>query len=207
MVDDCGTLGELERRAEQGLYRDYQQAGEALRAIRDGGLYRATHRGFGAYVEERFGCARSTAYALIQAAEVAADLSARSDTVRVPARHAQLLFPFPSDVRLALANVIGPLTVREAQALVLTLVSGDATARRQPRHERDLVRRARAVARRVCELRVERVAAAIAALDDDGEREQLRADLRRAADVLDALGADDATRAERRRDAIRQLGE
>lgn len=53
----------------------------ALKAIRDGGLYREQFKTFEKYVAERWGMARQRAYQLIDAAEVKTDLSTMVDTV------------------------------------------------------------------------------------------------------------------------------
>ena len=70
MSDD---LAELEERAERGLFSDYEDAGHALREIRDDRRYREL--GFDSwqhYCNQRLGIARQTASDVIRAADVAA---------------------------------------------------------------------------------------------------------------------------------------
>lgn len=54
--------------------------GRALREIRDGRLYKATHKSFAAYCHERWDLSRSHAYRLIDQAIVAENVSPIGDT-------------------------------------------------------------------------------------------------------------------------------
>jgi hypothetical protein len=63
-------LAELAQIVERGL-EQFLQVARALIEIRDGRLYRETHPTWEAFVRERFGMARGTAYGLMQAARVA----------------------------------------------------------------------------------------------------------------------------------------
>jgi hypothetical protein len=113
---------EVEERAERGLFKDYCEAGEALRQLRDEKQeqWRPVYRTWTRYLNERLGICRQTAAYMIRAAEVAADLSSRDDTLRLPVRHAYLLARFPdSDVRLKLAIEIQHLTFAKAARLVI----------------------------------------------------------------------------------------
>jgi hypothetical protein len=56
----------------------YIAIGEALTKIRDGKLYRETHKTFEAFTLERFGLARSSAYEYIDAAAEAREASCSS---------------------------------------------------------------------------------------------------------------------------------
>src|SRR3954452_6111802 len=82
---------EAEKRVKQGLFRDYREAGEARRQIRDEELWRPLCDTWARYLDERLGICRQTAAYMIRAAEVAADLSSRDDTLLLPVRHANLL--------------------------------------------------------------------------------------------------------------------
>jgi hypothetical protein len=66
---DKRTLEGYERIVEKGM-KAFVEMGEALRAIRDGRLYRAEHATFEEYLKGRWGLARATAYQLIGASEV-----------------------------------------------------------------------------------------------------------------------------------------
>ncbi len=69
MTEEEGArLIELEREVEKAMRSAGRIAGAALAEIRDQRLYRASHRSFDAYVLERHGLARSTAYAMIATA-------------------------------------------------------------------------------------------------------------------------------------------
>ena len=68
------TLGECEAVIERGL-KTFCEVGEALLAIRDGRLYRATHSTFDDYCRERWGFSRVRAHQLIEATKVIENLS------------------------------------------------------------------------------------------------------------------------------------
>jgi hypothetical protein len=119
---DDEAFREAEDRVEQGLYRDYVEAGEAFRQIRDEQQeqWRPTYDTWARYVEERHGICRQTAAYMIRAAEVAVGLSSRDDTLRLPVRHANLLGRFRDpEVRFELAKKIRPLTFSEAMHVVI----------------------------------------------------------------------------------------
>jgi hypothetical protein len=100
----------LERDVEDALFRDYPRAGRNIRRLKNEGEWRGEHKTWESYVEERFGVSRGRSYVLMQAAEVADDVSAQDDTIRLPQRHAQLLHPFNSEDRVRLARKIQRLT-------------------------------------------------------------------------------------------------
>lgn len=69
-----GRLTYLEGVIEAGLQTFYD-VGEALMEIRDGRLYRQTHRSFEAYTKERWGMGKSRAHQLMEAARTVAAIS------------------------------------------------------------------------------------------------------------------------------------
>lgn len=80
------SLAECEATIERSV-RSYIEAGEALRTIRDGRLYRETHGTFEDYCRERWGWTRDRAYQLICGAEASRQLSALGSPT--PANEAQ----------------------------------------------------------------------------------------------------------------------
>ena len=73
-VAEKRELAKLEKRIESKL-ADFLIVGSDLKQIRDGKLYRPTHKTFEAYVKQRFEIERAYAYRLIESAEVIQDLS------------------------------------------------------------------------------------------------------------------------------------
>ncbi len=69
-----GRLAHLEGIIEAGLQTFYDVGG-ALMEIREGRLYRQTHRSFEAYTKERWGMGKSRAHQLIEAASTVAAIS------------------------------------------------------------------------------------------------------------------------------------
>lgn len=112
---DRVRLAELEATVERGL-ATFVEVGQALSEIRNARLYRETHGTFEAYVLERWGRARQTAYHYITAAEVAANVSPVSQPASL--RHALELAPLPPDEQRELAPVVAELPVREAREVV-----------------------------------------------------------------------------------------
>lgn len=70
----------------KGLHT-YIEVGRALLDIRDQRLYRATHQTYADYCNERWGMSRQRAYQLIDASQVATDLSTIVDTSAMPESH------------------------------------------------------------------------------------------------------------------------
>jgi hypothetical protein len=68
------TLADLESIITTGM-RTFEKVGNALRAIRDGRLYRSSHGTFEAYCLERWAFKRAYAYRLIESAQVVNNLS------------------------------------------------------------------------------------------------------------------------------------
>jgi hypothetical protein len=71
-------LTECEAIIERGL-ASFLEMGQALLRIRDGRLYRRTHRTFAHYCQERWSLSRSYAYELMEAGQVAEALSGIAD--------------------------------------------------------------------------------------------------------------------------------
>jgi hypothetical protein len=71
-------LTECEAIIERGL-ASFLEMGQALLRIRDGRLYRQTHRTFARYCQQRWSLSRSYAYELMEAGQVAAALSGIAD--------------------------------------------------------------------------------------------------------------------------------
>jgi hypothetical protein len=71
-------LAECEAVIERGL-ASFLEMGLALLRIRDGRLYRRTHRTFARYCQQRWGLSRSYAYELMEAGQVAEALSGIAD--------------------------------------------------------------------------------------------------------------------------------
>lgn len=103
-------LARCELLIERGL-STFVEVGEALLRIRDGRLYRETHRTFEDYCRERWDLKRQRAYELMQASEIVGVLSEISDTVPLPAResHAAELAPLrdePDELREAWSEAV-----------------------------------------------------------------------------------------------------
>lgn len=77
-VQERRELAKLERQIDDGM-RTFLEVGTALKAIRDGRLYREKYKTFEKYVSDRFGISRPRAYQLIECVEVAEDLSTKVD--------------------------------------------------------------------------------------------------------------------------------
>src|SRR5579862_9451156 len=118
---DDERFAEIETRAEQALFRDYRAAGEALRQIRDEerACWVPLFSTWEQYVRQRWDISRQHANYIIQASEVAADVSSRDDAPGLALRHAALLHKFKDpDVRRKLAASIARLKFTDAQRYV-----------------------------------------------------------------------------------------
>lgn len=71
-------LAELEETIAAGI-KQFDETGAALLAIRDSKLYRATHKTFAEYLEQRWNISRARGYQLIGAQEDRAELSTQVD--------------------------------------------------------------------------------------------------------------------------------
>jgi hypothetical protein len=92
-VTDAERLVELESVVERGL-QTFIEVGNALREIRDGHLYQATHGTFESYCRERWHVSRAHAYRLMAAAGQASlsptgDIPANEHQARVQMRAAE----------------------------------------------------------------------------------------------------------------------
>lgn len=72
--EEKSSLRELERTISNGV-KSFVEVGNALKAIRDGRLYREQFKTFELYVKDRWNFDRTRAYQLIDAAEIRDDLS------------------------------------------------------------------------------------------------------------------------------------
>jgi hypothetical protein len=187
----------LEKRADRGLFRDYRPAGEALRQLRDEerACWEPEYGNWGQYIEKRWGISRQHANYLIQASEVAGELSSCDDTPPLPARHAALLYRFKgADIRRKLAGEIAPLNFRQANAHVIAAFAALAneTARPSPPRRKPLRANKRPLsdldlALNAClDLELQPTAAAIRQLDEHRRKRVLR-EIRRASRHLAEL--------------------
>ena len=96
-TDDRRALAKHEKTIEAGL-ASFVDVGNALIAIRDGGLYTATATTFEAYCKTRWGFSKPRAYQLIDAAKVVASLSTMVYVASPPnERIARVLADLPSE--------------------------------------------------------------------------------------------------------------
>lgn len=96
-IEDALEVFPLEKTEQYALHRCeaiiaggikvYIAVGNALLEIRDKRLYRATHGTFAGYCDQRWQMSRARAYQLIDASEVAADLSTIVDIAEIPESH------------------------------------------------------------------------------------------------------------------------
>lgn len=97
-------LKECELIVKRGL-NTFQDVGDALHRIRDGKLYRATHKTFEAYVIQTFNFSRGRASHLIAAAKTAENLSTTVDISKVNERSLRPLAGLtPATQRIAFAQ-------------------------------------------------------------------------------------------------------
>jgi len=113
-VMEAHRLTELEAVVEKNLGA-FLRAAEALLEIRDTQLYRATHRSFERYVQDRFGVARRTAYGWLEAARVHSTVHSQA---QLPLSHLRLLAPLPPDEQRELAGEIDAKTLKEARQVI-----------------------------------------------------------------------------------------
>lgn len=96
---ETSQLGHYEATIERGL-ATFVEVGHALAAIRDGRLYRATHRTFEDYCRDRWEFDRVRAHRLIRAAGVVDDLLPIGNTVPATESQARPLVALPADQRV-----------------------------------------------------------------------------------------------------------
>jgi hypothetical protein len=127
---DQQALEDYEQIIENGL-KSFVEVGRALSAIRDGKLYRQTHKTFEAYCRERWGLGRSYANRQIAAASVIENLVTigtknQSAMTALPANESQvrpLIDLTPDDQRLVWQQVItsapnGRITAKHIKGIV-----------------------------------------------------------------------------------------
>jgi N6-adenosine-specific RNA methylase IME4 len=107
-------LTELEAVVSEGLAQ-FISVAQALLEIRQGRLYRQTHPSFEAYVSERFGLARRTAYGYLEAAVVHGNVPPEA---HLSLSHLRALAPLEAAEQHQLAPIISPLTVAEARRVI-----------------------------------------------------------------------------------------
>ncbi|HQR22436.1 MAG TPA: hypothetical protein PKV98_16330 [Burkholderiaceae bacterium] len=91
-------LAELEGKIERSV-RSWIDTGNALRAIRDEKLYRATHKTFDAYCAARWKLKRTHAYRLIQSAAIAESVPVRGQKFPITEMQARSLLPLSDELR------------------------------------------------------------------------------------------------------------
>lgn len=101
--EEAQELEGCEEVIENGLNIWYQ-VGEALLHIRDNRLYRASHKTFEEYLNERWGMSRSRAHRLIDASQVAANLLPIGNILANEAQ-ARELVPFAPDEQRLIVEV------------------------------------------------------------------------------------------------------
>lgn len=99
--EELASLRANEQIIEKGL-ETFLYVGKALATIRDGGLFRSTHKTFGEYVEARHGFTPQRAYQLISASDFHTKLASRNSKMgRITSERAtRALMTVPND-RLA----------------------------------------------------------------------------------------------------------
>ncbi len=111
-IEELTEDEEQERhRLELKVERAFVEAGTALRQLRDGRLYRSTHKTFEEYCRDRFGFQRRHCYQLIEAAVVVENLCASSAQKDLGTNSTQILPTTEYQIR--------PLTQLEAAQQVI----------------------------------------------------------------------------------------
>jgi hypothetical protein len=108
------TLADHEAVIERGL-ETFVEVGQALMAIRDGRLYKATHTSFDAYCRERWGWDRTRASQLIAGSEVLNMFNTLDAPAPVNDRQARALGPLRDDPE-AMAEVMVEVTAAAEKA-------------------------------------------------------------------------------------------
>jgi hypothetical protein len=112
----------------------FVKVGEALRAIRDGRLYRGTHGTFERYCRERWELGRAHAYRLIGASETMAALSPKGDILPATESQVRPLLQFDladrpkvwADVCTRLGTNVSPGLPRTVNAIVQSFIDGSS---------------------------------------------------------------------------------
>lgn len=107
---------ESERRhLEEIVERSFVEAGRALRRLRDGKLYRSTHKTFEDYAKDRFGFARRHPYRLIEAAEVIDNLIQTPNPSEKNEAQSNQMCPNGSQILPTAERQVRPLTNLEPE--------------------------------------------------------------------------------------------
>lgn len=128
-VEETEQLEGCEQIIENGLNIWYQ-VGEALLHIRDNKLYRATHKTFETYCQERWDMSRPRAYQLIGASEAYQNLSTIVD---IPESQVRPLTPLAPDEQRLVWDVVqqtapaGKVTAEHVKSVVSVLKEVTAT--------------------------------------------------------------------------------
>lgn len=107
-------LRALEETIDAGM-KTVIDVASALATIREERLYRESHATFEAYVAERFGIARRTAYGYIEGAKVIPNVPAG---LELSLSHLRLLAPLPPNEQRELASAITEQTVADARRTI-----------------------------------------------------------------------------------------
>jgi len=114
---ETADLERLEAVVDDGL-DVFIAVAHALMEIRDRRLYRDTHSTFESYIAERFGFARRTGYAYIEAARVLENVQDVHSNAHLSFSHLRVLAPLAPDDQRALAGEISELTVAQARRVI-----------------------------------------------------------------------------------------
>jgi hypothetical protein len=116
-TEELASLRANERIIEKGL-ETFLDVGKALATIRDGGLYRATYKSFGEYVDAKWGFTRQRAHQIISASDFHIKLASRNSKMAkiTSERATRALMTVPND--------------RLADVLDAVLAEGEPTADR-----------------------------------------------------------------------------
>ena len=114
-IQERARLQVLEGVVERGLGA-FLEVAAALLEIRDSRLYRETHSTFEDFVRDRFQLARSTAYGLMDASRVAANVSPEGHGLSLS--HLRALAPLEPTTQRELAPVVSEVTVAEARRVI-----------------------------------------------------------------------------------------
>lgn len=101
--EEAEQLVACEQVIENGI-KIWYQVGEALMHVRDGRLYRSTHKTFESYCQDRWQMERAHAYRLISGSQVVNDLSPLGDILPTRETHVRPLAPLSSEDRDAVWN-------------------------------------------------------------------------------------------------------
>jgi hypothetical protein len=119
--DEAERLAACEQIISEGL-TTFMAVGNALIEIRQGKLYRSSHRTFESYCRERFQIKRQRAYELMGAADVVnslSEISDKDDSLPLPQResHANALAELPVDVRRQIWQQVNQEALRGRQSV------------------------------------------------------------------------------------------